>query len=79
VLATVRSMNRLERMGETLHAALNAAAVEAPEWLRAVAEPDWFASYGSRVENFTLPKTCPRPKPGASSSPPSSAWTDASC
>ena len=27
------------------------------EWLRSVAEPDWFARYGSRVENFNLPKT----------------------
>ncbi len=57
VLAVVRSMNRLERVGETLRAALNALAVAAPEWLRAVAEPDWFARYGSRVENFSLPKT----------------------
>ncbi len=57
VLAAVRSMNRLERVGETLRAALNALAVTAPEWLRAVAEPDWFTRYGSRVENFSLPKT----------------------
>ncbi len=56
VLAAVRSMNRLERVGETLRAALNALAAAVPEWLRAVAEPDWFARYGSRVENFTLPK-----------------------
>ena len=57
VLAAVRSMNRLERVGETLRAALNALALEAPDWLRAVAEADWFTRYGSRVENFTLPKT----------------------
>ena len=57
VLAAVRSMNRLERVGETLRAALNALALAAPEWLRAVAEPGWFARYGSRVENFNLPKT----------------------
>ena len=57
VLAVVRSMNRLERVGETLRAALNALAVAAPEWLRSVAEPDWFTRYGSRVENFGLPKT----------------------
>ena len=57
VLAAVRSMNRLERVGETLRAALNALAIAAPEWLRVVAEPDWFTRYGSRVENFSLPKT----------------------
>lgn len=57
VLAAVRSMNRLERVGETLRAALNALADAAPEWLRVVAEPDWFTRYGNRVENFSLPKT----------------------
>jgi hypothetical protein len=50
-------MNRLERVGETLRAALNGLAVIAPEWLTAVAEPEWFKRYGSRVENFNLPKT----------------------
>ena len=34
VLATVRRLNRLERVGETLRAALNDIAVEAPQWLR---------------------------------------------
>jgi len=57
VLAAVRMMNRLERVGETLRAALNGLAVIAPEWLMAVAEPEWFKRYGSRVENFNLPKT----------------------
>lgn len=57
VLASVRTMNRLERVGETLRAALNTVAVAAPEWLKTVADPEWFRRYGSRVENFTLPKT----------------------
>jgi transposase len=57
VLAAVRTMNRLERVGETLRAALNCLAVVAPEWLRSVSDPEWFKRYGSRVENFTLPKT----------------------
>ncbi len=39
VLAAVRTMNRLERVGETLRATLNSLAVAAPEWLRAVADP----------------------------------------
>src|SRR4051794_11770422 len=37
VLAAVRVLNRLERVGETLRAALNELAVLAPEWLRALA------------------------------------------
>jgi transposase len=57
VLAAVRMLNRLERVGETLRATLNALAVVAPEWLRQVAEPAWFERYGSRVENYDLPKT----------------------
>jgi hypothetical protein len=38
VLAAVRTLNRLERVGETLRAALNAVAVVAPAWLRALAD-----------------------------------------
>jgi len=37
VLAVVRVLNRLERVGETLRAALNSLAVVAPEWRRALA------------------------------------------
>ena len=57
VLAAVRMLNRLERVGETLRVTLNALAVAAPQWLRQVAEPQWFERYGSRVENYDLPKT----------------------
>ena len=42
VLAAVRTMSRLERVGEILRAALNSLAVIAPEWLTTVAEPEWF-------------------------------------
>src|SRR5512142_2375583 len=37
VLAAVRVLNRLERVGETMRAALNDLAVMAPEWLQALA------------------------------------------
>jgi transposase len=57
VLAAVRVLNRLERVGETLRAALNALAVVAPEWLQAWAPAEWYARYGERVENYHLPKT----------------------
>jgi transposase len=56
VLAAVRTLNRLERVGETLRAALNAVATAAPEWLRALAPPGWYERYGARVENYRLPK-----------------------
>lgn len=57
VLAAVRTLNRLERVGETLRAALNQLAVIAPDWLRALAPPEWYERYRSRVENYHLPKT----------------------
>jgi len=57
VLAAVRSLNRLERAGETMRAALNELAVLAPDWLRRAAPPEWYKRYASRVENYALPKS----------------------
>jgi len=57
VLAAVRKLNRLERIGETLRAALNEIAVIEPSWLQALAPSEWYDRYGRRVENFRLPKT----------------------
>ena len=56
VLAAVRTLNRLELVGETLRAALNAIAVAAPDWLRAVAPPEWHDRYDRRVEDMRLPE-----------------------
>ena len=57
VLAAVRVLNRLEKVGETLRHALNSLAVVAPEWLQAVSPPEWYARYGSRMENYHFPKS----------------------
>jgi transposase len=57
VLAAVRILNRLERVGETVRAALNSLAVVAPEWLRQVVPAEWYQRYGRRVETYDLPKT----------------------
>ncbi len=57
VLAAVRTLNRLERVGETMRAALNELAVMAPEWLQALAPAEWYRRYGRRIENYHLPKT----------------------
>jgi transposase len=56
VLAAVRTLNRLERVGETLRAALNALAAAAPDWLREQVRADWFDRYGARFEQYRLPK-----------------------
>ena len=57
VLAALRGLNRLERVGEMLRAALNEVAAVAPAWLKAVASAAWYERYGRRVENYRLPKT----------------------
>ncbi len=57
VLAAVRTLNRLERVGETMRAALNEVATVAPDWLQAMAPTAWYERYGRPVENYRLPKT----------------------
>jgi hypothetical protein len=50
-------LHRLERVGETLRAALHALAVLAPAWLQQRVPPEWYERCGSRVEHDDLPKT----------------------
>jgi transposase len=57
VLAAVRTLNRLERVGDTMRAALNDLAILAPDWLQTLAPAEWYQRYGGRVENYHLPKT----------------------
>src|SRR5215217_8104128 len=56
VLASIRVLNRLELLGETLRAALNELATVAPDWLRGVAPKDWYKRYAHRVEDGRLPQ-----------------------
>jgi transposase len=56
VLAAIRTINRLECVGETLRAALNSLAVVVPEWLRERVPAAWYERYASRVEDYQLPK-----------------------
>src|SRR3954464_15637989 len=60
VLAAVRDLNRIELLAETLRAALNAIAGVAPDWLRALAPPEWHARYDRRIEDMRLPETGPK-------------------
>ena len=60
VLAAVRELNRLELLGETLRAALNAIAATVPDWLRVLAPPEWHERYGRRIEEMRLPPTGPK-------------------
>ncbi|MDQ2802254.1 MAG: IS1182 family transposase [Pseudomonadota bacterium] len=56
VLAAVRAVNRLESVGETLRAALNALATAAPDWLAQHADAEWPDCYGRPFEEWRLPK-----------------------
>ena len=55
VLASIRVLNRLELLGETLRAALNELAAAAPDWLRGAAPRAWYERYARRVEDGRLP------------------------
>lgn len=56
VLAAVRTLNRLECVGETLRRVLDDLARVAPEWLLAHITPEWFERYRRRFEAYHLPK-----------------------
>ena len=55
VLASIRVMNRLETVVETMRAELNELAILAPEWLKSVALPEWQTRYTIRAEQSRLP------------------------
>ena len=56
VLASVRALNSLESVGETMRATLNALAETEPEWLLEHMEPEWFERYVHRFELARFPK-----------------------
>ena len=55
VLGALRQLNRLECVGETMRQALNAIAAVEPDWLQALAPPEWFDRYSRRIEDARLP------------------------
>ncbi len=55
VLAKIRSLNRVEGVGETFRAALNSLAVAAPAWLQGQIQADWVDRYEHRIEDYRLP------------------------
>lgn len=55
VLASVKSLNQLEIVGETMRHALNSIATVAPDWLKQVAPAEWYERYSDRFEEYRLP------------------------
>lgn len=56
VLAAIRTLNRIECVGETLRRVLDDLAQVAPKWLLAQVTPDWFDRYGARFDAYRLPE-----------------------
>ena len=56
VIASIRNMNRLELVGETLRAALNVLSCVDPAWLASKVDGDWYLRYSRRFERGRLPK-----------------------
>jgi transposase len=55
VEASIRTLNRIEGVGETFRAVLNSLAVVAPEWLKEQWQEEWIERYAHRVEDYRLP------------------------
>ena len=56
VLAAIRTLGRLECLGQTLRLALNALARAAPHWLRAWVPEGWFEIYAQPFDDYRLPE-----------------------
>ena len=56
LVAAVRDLNRLEMVGETLRAALEALAAAAPQWLAGHIDAEVVKRYGARIDEWRLPK-----------------------
>jgi transposase len=55
ILAAMRTLNRLECVGETLRHALSTLATVAPAWLQGWVPSSWFERYGRRCAEDRLP------------------------
>jgi transposase len=56
ILGAIRVLNRLELVGETLRAALEALAAAAPHWLAGAIDVSWQDVYGARIDQGHLPE-----------------------
>jgi len=56
VLAAIRTLRRLECVGETMRHALNVLSEVAPSWLLEHMDPQWAQRYEKRFSDFRLPK-----------------------
>jgi hypothetical protein len=57
VLASIRVINRLVFVAETLRYALNSLSAVAPEWVRSQVPSDWYTRYEMRIESHDQPRS----------------------
>lgn len=55
ILAAIRTLGRLECLGETMRHGLETLATVAPTWLHGVAPAEWYDRYTRRFEDYRLP------------------------
>ena len=60
VLAAIRTLNRLECLGETLAHTLHQLLRDAPAWATATIPADWWERYAQRFDAFRLPASKPK-------------------
>ena len=60
VLAAIRTLNRLECLGETLAHALQQLLRDAPVWAQTTIPAEWWERYAARFDAFRLPTTQPK-------------------
>jgi transposase len=56
-MAAIRTLNRLECVGETMRHALESLAVVAPAWLLQQVCPEWKERYEHRIQEYRLPES----------------------
>jgi transposase len=57
ILAAIRTLNRIELVGETLRLALNTLATVHPDWVSAHVDVRWNERYGERIEESSYPQS----------------------
>jgi transposase len=60
VLAAIRTLNRLECLGETLADTLRQLLIDAPLWAQTTIPADWWQRYAQRFDQFRLPTSQPK-------------------
>ncbi|MFE7393700.1 IS1182 family transposase [Streptomyces sp. NPDC057582] len=58
IVAAVRDLNRLELVGESVRAALNALSAACPDWVdQVLVVEDWSRRYADRIDTWRLPSS----------------------